>query len=261
MRDIVRRLISEERHSGDSTDTEGRAAFRVCDKLRDALQAGLSQMQGQGGVNADRLFTVVGERLRDTLEERVTEGIRERLRDAVREGAENALQEKLRDSLRTAVAGRLSGRRGSGALQRFSIGGQAEGGAFAGPGAGVSPVMIESLRDRIVGALRERVAQDMRERVELIVRDRIEGALRERLGEALRTAFTEQIALGGGFDAEEISTAVRVRVADHIRDHVAEGMRERLGGVLRERLGDSIRSAVLQNATSGGGGQTMGEIH
>jgi hypothetical protein len=37
MRKVARRLISEELNQDDSADTEGRAAFRVCDKLRRSL--------------------------------------------------------------------------------------------------------------------------------------------------------------------------------------------------------------------------------
>lgn len=39
MQNFAPRLISAERRSGDSTDTEGRAAFRVCAKLGDSLSA------------------------------------------------------------------------------------------------------------------------------------------------------------------------------------------------------------------------------
>jgi hypothetical protein len=38
-RNLACRLISAERRGGDSADTEGHAAFRVCDKLRESLSA------------------------------------------------------------------------------------------------------------------------------------------------------------------------------------------------------------------------------
>jgi len=37
MRDIARRLISAEQNRDDPSDTEGRSAFRVCDRLRRSL--------------------------------------------------------------------------------------------------------------------------------------------------------------------------------------------------------------------------------
>jgi hypothetical protein len=39
MRNLARRLIAMEQRPKDSTDSEGRAAFRVCDKLRESLSA------------------------------------------------------------------------------------------------------------------------------------------------------------------------------------------------------------------------------
>lgn len=39
MRNLAHRLISSEHRTGDSADTEGRAAFRVCEKLRESLSA------------------------------------------------------------------------------------------------------------------------------------------------------------------------------------------------------------------------------
>ena len=37
MRNLARRLIAAEHRADDPADTEGRAAFRVCERLRDAL--------------------------------------------------------------------------------------------------------------------------------------------------------------------------------------------------------------------------------
>lgn len=37
MRNLARRLIAAERRGSDSADTDGRAAFRACEKLRKAL--------------------------------------------------------------------------------------------------------------------------------------------------------------------------------------------------------------------------------
>jgi hypothetical protein len=45
MRSLSQRLIAEERRNGDSADTELRAAFRVCEKLRRPL----STLAGVGG--------------------------------------------------------------------------------------------------------------------------------------------------------------------------------------------------------------------
>jgi hypothetical protein len=39
MRNLARRLISAERRASDSSETEGHAAFRVCEKLRESLSA------------------------------------------------------------------------------------------------------------------------------------------------------------------------------------------------------------------------------
>lgn len=39
MRNLAHRVIAAEHRSGDSSDTEGRAAFRVCEKLREPLSA------------------------------------------------------------------------------------------------------------------------------------------------------------------------------------------------------------------------------
>ena len=45
MRDIARRLIAEELKRGEASDTEARAALRVCDKLRGSL----SVLAGRAG--------------------------------------------------------------------------------------------------------------------------------------------------------------------------------------------------------------------
>jgi hypothetical protein len=72
--------------------------------------------------------------------------------------------------------------------------------------------------------------------------------LRERLGEAVRAAFAEQIALGGGFDTDQIAEAVHDRIADHLCDAIAYGIREPRGEVLREGVTESVRTAFSQSA-------------
>lgn len=56
MRNLARRIIAAEHRAGDSADTEGRAAFRVCDKLRESL----SGLVGTHGFRAllDRALTL-----------------------------------------------------------------------------------------------------------------------------------------------------------------------------------------------------------
>ena len=48
MRNLARRLIAAEHRAGDSADTKGRAAFRVCEKLRESL----SDLVGTHGYRA-----------------------------------------------------------------------------------------------------------------------------------------------------------------------------------------------------------------
>jgi len=89
----------------------------------------------------------------------------------------------------------------------------------------------------------------------------LETTRQERLDSAIRGALAEQIALGSGFDVEQIAETVRDRIADHLGYNLAHKLQEHLGEFLREHLVQAVRHVASQSGTRAeatGSASTMG---
>lgn len=202
-----------------------------------------------GGGDSEQLITAVRDRVGDEVERRVIEGVKERLREAVREGLEEAIQQRLQSAVRTVVSERLMARQSGGAGATGLFGGAGQSGGMGVSGA--SGTLVSALRERIASNLREGAKEDLRDRLESMLTEALETIRHERLDGAIREALAEQIALGSGFDVEQIAETVRDRIADPLASNPAHKFQERLGELLREHLVQAVRHVTSQGAMRG----------